>query len=87
MPSSWWSKKTCMGMQRAVADAVLDNIESAMRAGAKPSLEHLCRLLLTADSHSVPALRDSCLAAIAHRFDALAAGMWPIVSSASDQCI
>jgi hypothetical protein len=57
-----------------VADAVLENIETAMRAGAKPSLEHLCRLLLTADQHDVTGLRDACLAAIAHQFDALAAG-------------
>lgn len=60
--------------QRAVADAVLENIETAMRAGAKPSLEHLCRLLLTADQHDVTGLRDACLAAIAHQFNALAAG-------------
>lgn len=45
-----------------------------MRAGAKPTLEHLCRLLLAADQHAVPALRDPCLAAIAHRFDDLATG-------------
>jgi hypothetical protein len=63
--------------QRAVADAVLENIETAMRAGAKPSLEHLCRLLLTADQHDVTGLRDACLAAIAHQFDALAAGAAP----------
>jgi hypothetical protein len=64
----------CSPLQRAVADAVLENIEAAMRAGAKPSLEHLCRLLLTADQHDVTGLRDACLAAIAHQFDALAAG-------------
>ena len=61
-----------VSIQRAVADAVLENIETAMRAGAKPSLEHLCRLLLTADQHDVTGLRDACLAAIAHQFDMLA---------------
>ena len=42
--------------QRAVAEAVLDNIEEGMRAGAKPTLEHLCRC----DLHDLPNLKAQC---------------------------
>lgn len=35
-----------------------------MREGTTPSLEYLLRLMITADEHVVPQLRDPCLVAV-----------------------
>ena len=40
-------------LQRAVAQALVQNIEGCTLAGAAPSLEQLCRFLLVADTFSV----------------------------------
>lgn len=61
-------------MKKGIAEAVLNNIEQGMRRGKAPSLEYLLRLLLAADRNCVPLLRDSCLVAVAKRFDAMAVG-------------
>jgi len=64
-------------MQRAIADAVINDIEQSMREGTTPSLEYLLRLMITADEHVVPQLRDPCLVAVAMRWDAIALGEAP----------
>lgn len=40
-------------MQRAVAHAMVQDIEARTKAGLAPSLEELCRILLVADTFNV----------------------------------
>ena len=62
-------------MQRELAEALLRKFEE--RPQLQGGLDGVCRLLLTADTYSVPLLRDHCLHRLAARFSDLATRVAP----------
>lgn len=62
-------------MQKELAEALLKKFEE--RPQLQGGLDGVCRLLLAADTYSVPLLRDHCLHRLAARFADLAARIAP----------